>query len=95
MPSLAAHRFRACPSVRASISADGLVILDVRGGVVLSANAVGARIWQLVEQGRTAEEIEQQLVSEYGIGPDRARKDASAFLADLVSRGIVTRETQR
>ena len=95
MPSIATHRFRLSPSVRASICADGLVILDVDAGVVFAANAVGARIWQLVEQARTAEEIEQLLVSEYGIAPDRARKDTAAFLADLVARGVVIPETPR
>ena len=71
------------------------MILDVNGGVVLAANAVGARIWQLVEDACTAAEIEQRLVDEYGIPPDRAHTDATAFLGDLMARGIVTQERPR
>src|SRR5207247_3060676 len=46
VPGMNADRFRASPAVRASVSTDGLVLLDVEGGLVLASNPVGARIWQ-------------------------------------------------
>lgn len=95
MPPISTHRLHTSPSARASISPDGLVILDVNGGVLLAANAVGARIWQLVQAACTAAEIEQRLVDEYGIPPDRAHADAATFLGDLMARGIVTQEGSR
>ena len=55
---------RPAPTVRASISDDGLVLLDLAGGLVLSSNVVGGRIWQLIEQRRTPEEIARQLAVE-------------------------------
>jgi hypothetical protein len=85
-------RFRASPAVRASISSDGLVLLDVRGGLVLASNPTGARIWQLIEERRTRAEIVGQLVADYEIQIECAQRDVSAFVAALVARGLVTEE---
>lgn len=83
------------PSVRASISDDGLVLLDVDAGLVLSSNAAGARIWQLIEQGRTCSEIARLLVDECAISLERAERDVAAFVADLTARGLVAGDPRR
>jgi hypothetical protein len=84
-------RLRPSPAVRASISGDGLVLLDVNGGLVLSSNPVGARIWQLLEQDHTPPEIVRQLVEDYDVSDDRARRDVVTFIDALMARGLVTR----
>ena len=83
------------PAVRASVSDDGLVLLDVDGGLVLSSNVIGARIWQLIEQERTPAEIAQQLAAECGIPADRAQRDVDAFVANLRARGLVAGDPRR
>jgi len=90
-----ADRFRASPAVRASVSTDGLVLLDVQGGLVLASNPVGARIWQLIEQQHTRSEIARQLVEDYDIPADRADRDVVASVAALAARGLVTEEPSR
>jgi coenzyme PQQ synthesis protein D (PqqD) len=85
-------RLRVSPAVRASVSADGLVLLDVGDGIVLASNPVGARIWQLVEQQRTRLEIARQLAEDYDIPAERAHHDVAAFVGALVARGLVTEE---
>lgn len=82
-------RFTPSPAVRASISADGLVLLDVDGGLVLTSNAIGARIWQLLEERRTGDEIADVLVREYAIATDTAMRDVRAFVGDLLARGLL------
>ena len=77
------------------MSADGLVLLDVEGGLVLSSNPIGARIWQLIEQGRTTCEIAQQLSADYAVPLDRAQHDVAAFVADLIARGLVGGDPRR
>jgi len=83
-------RFRPSSAVRASISADGLVLLDVNGGLVLASNSIGARIWQLLDEQRTAIDIARHLADEYGVSVDRAAEDVAAFLDALAERGLVT-----
>jgi hypothetical protein len=85
-------RFRASPAVRASISTDGLVLLDVHGGVVLASNPIGAQIWRLIEQRRTSVEIARQLVVDYGIPLERAHDDVGTFIGALAARGLVIEE---
>ena len=84
------HRtLRPSATVRASISEDGLVLLDLAGGLVLSANAVGGRIWTLIEQQGTPARIALQIAADYSIDPDRATQDVAAFIAALRTRGLV------
>ncbi len=76
--------------MKASISSDGLVLLDMNGGLVLASNVVGARIWQLLEERRSRTHIAQQLANEYSIAIDRAERDVAAFVAALIARGLLT-----
>ena len=85
-------RFHVSPSARASLSGDGLVLLDVHGGLMLASNTIGAQIWQLLEQGRTRPEIARQLADDYGVLPDRVLRDVEAFVAALLDRGLLTVE---
>jgi hypothetical protein len=84
--------FRPSTHVRASFSEDGLVLLDVDRGVVLAANAVGARIWQLIELRHTSTDIADRIASDYGVPAPRAAADVSAFIASLLARELVVEE---
>lgn len=83
------RRIAVSPLVRASVSPDGLVLLDVAGGVLLASNAVGARIWQLIEQQLAARDIAVRLVEEYAVPAERAEHDVAAFIAALRERRLV------
>ena len=87
-------RFRPSACVKASISDDGLVLLDVSGGLVLSSNDVGARIWQLLAARHAHSEIARHLADEYAIPLERARQDVAAFVAALIARGLVNADTR-
>jgi hypothetical protein len=84
-----ATALRVSPDVRASASVDGLVLLDIRGGLLFASNLIGARIWQLLEQRHTREAIAYRLAETFDIPLDRAREDVGAFVDTLVSRGLV------
>jgi hypothetical protein len=91
---MAADPVRISEHVRASVSDDGLVLLDVEGGVMLAANAVGARIWRLLEEEHSLDRIARQLAIDYGVPLERADRDLCAFVASLAVRGIVTQDGQ-
>jgi hypothetical protein len=82
-------RYRPSPTVRATTSGDGLVLLDIRGGLMFAANPIGARIWQLLEARRTSAEIAGQLASDYAIPIKTAERDVRSFVADLLTRGLL------
>lgn len=50
---------------------------------------VGTRIWELLEHGATVGEVAGRLVREYDVDEATASRDAQAFCADLVERGIL------
>lgn len=85
-------RLRVSPAVRASISADGLVLLDVQGGMLLASNPIGARIWELLERQRSRDEIVGQLVVDYGVPAARAEADVADFVSALNAHGLLVEE---
>jgi hypothetical protein len=90
--AMSVDRVRVSPLVKGSTTDDGLVLLDVRGGVVFASNVVGARIWRLIEDQQDTSAIALAIASEFEVDPDRARRDVEAFVASLCERGIVSRE---
>ncbi len=92
-PSATARtHFQISGAVRASISADGLVLLDVHGGLVLASNAIGARVWQLLEARLDRAEIASRLATEYDVSIERAQHDVTAFVMSLEAHGLVSAE---
>jgi hypothetical protein len=88
-PRIDRTRFHVSQHVRASISGDGLVLLDVQGGFVLASNLIGARIWELIEQQLGSREIASQLAREFDVPVQRAYSDVIAFVTALEARGLV------
>jgi hypothetical protein len=66
-----------------------VAILDLKGGAYYGLDAVGARIWSLLQEPKTVEEIREVLVSEYEVDPDRCERDLLALLQSLVAEGLV------
>jgi hypothetical protein len=58
------------------------VILDLDSGTYFGLNAVGTRIWQLIEQQGRLDAVFEELCREYDAAPDRLESD----LLELVSR---------
>ena len=69
--------------------ADEAAILDLNSGVYFGLNAVGARIWKLVQAPRTVNEVLQALLEEYDVEPERCERDLVALLQELVTYGLI------
>ena len=66
-----------------------VVLLDLASGNYFGLDAVGARIWQLITDGSTPEQVVAALVREYAVEEDTARSDTSRLLAELAAQGLV------
>ena len=53
-------------------------------------NAIGARIWELVDGQQTLGDIAQAITAEYEVDLPRAQTDVVAFCADLAQAGVLT-----
>jgi hypothetical protein len=65
------------------------VILDLESGTYFGLDPVGARIWQLLSEGKSLAEICSVIQSEYDVGAAQAQEDLVALVEELVAQGLV------
>jgi hypothetical protein len=64
-------------------------ILDMKSGIYYGLNAVGARIWNLIQEPKTVDEVAAAILAEYDVEADRCQHDIVALLQDLAAYGLV------
>jgi hypothetical protein len=88
VPSI--DRFRPSDAIMTSQVIDELMILDLDSGIYHSLNVVGTSIWKSLTKGKCQSEIVDVLVSEFDVTSEAASRDVDAFIAQLLSLGLVT-----
>ena len=68
------------------------VILNYQSGVYYGLNPVGARIWELIQESKTASEVHQDILGEYEVDSDRCWNDLQRILAELQQAGLIELE---
>ena len=66
-----------------------LVLLNLATGVYFGLDPVGTRIWALIEDGRTVDEIVSAISAEYEVEADACRTDLARFLVTLRDNDLV------
>jgi len=66
-----------------------MVILNLKDGVYFGLNAVGARIWSLLQNPITVREILDILLAEYNVDRRQCQIDLLQLLRDLAKHGLV------
>jgi hypothetical protein len=66
-----------------------VAILDLKAGVYYGLDAVGARIWSLIQEPRTVNEIRDILLQEYEVESERCERDLLVLLQRLADEGII------
>ncbi|MEL6581826.1 MAG: PqqD family protein [Cyanobacteria bacterium J06621_12] len=65
------------------------VILDVNSGTYFGLNEVSNRIWQLLQTPASESAIIEQILAEYDVSPEEAKKDLHNLLEEMLSTGLV------
>ena len=78
-----------CSHVRSSVTADGVLLMDIRTGQIFSANAVAARIWSGLEEGLSIPAIVDAIVQQTGADAATVERDAVEFLNTLRVRALI------
>lgn len=79
-------------AVKGQVSSDlggEVVILDLEAGEYYGLDAVGARVWTLLQESGTAKEIRDVIVSEYEVDPKRAERDLLELLQKLADERLI------
>lgn len=67
-----------------------MIILDLAGGRYVSLNGVGARIWDLIGEGRTLAMICSAIEEEYDVSRERVEQDVLNTAGEMASLGLIT-----
>ena len=68
---------------------DTIVMMDVEEGRYYELDAVGARVWALLENGPLVDEVCEAMAGEYEVAPETCRKDVLGFLEELHGLQVV------
>lgn len=73
----------------ASDIAGETVILGLSAGRYYGLDAVGARIWQLIQTPKAVADVRRIIVGEYEVDPDRCEADLLQLLEHMLAAGLV------
>lgn len=65
------------------------VVYDPRSGSFFGLNRTARALWDFLGEWRTVDEAAGFLSRRYRLGPEVARKDASAFIGRMREKGLV------
>jgi hypothetical protein len=66
-----------------------VAILDLKNGMYYGLDAVGARIWNLIQEPKAVNEIRDVLLDEYEVEPEHCERDLLTLLEKLVAENLV------
>jgi hypothetical protein len=82
-------RYRITSDALSASMSDGAVLLHLYTKRYFSLNHTGSRIWELLEQQSSEEQIVEVLVREYDVETPEARGAVRALMDDLVSERLI------
>jgi hypothetical protein len=71
---------------------DETVILDLAGGTYYGLDPVGARIWQLMGEGKPLGEICDTMLDEYDVSREALQRDVLELAGKLLERKLISVE---
>ena len=70
---------------------EDLLALNVERGLCYGMEKVTARIWNMLDEPRSSDEIVAGLLQEYDVDPDRCRSEVNKLIEVLQTEGLVER----
>jgi hypothetical protein len=83
------NSFRPDADVLARRVGDEVVLVHGGRNEIFALNTTGARLWELLSEGRTRAEAVQQLTTEFDVTEEAAAQEADALLDRLVREGLI------
>ena len=66
------------------------VILDLVSGTYFGLDSIGARIWQLMGEGKTLAEICEAMFAEYEVSREAIERDVLDLAKDLCAKQLIS-----
>jgi hypothetical protein len=84
--------FRPSPDVLMREVEGEYVLVHMARNQIFALNRTGARLWQLLMQGRTRGEAIEQLTREFDVAPETVERETEGLLRQLVQEGLLERD---
>ncbi len=69
---------------------DETVILDLASGTYYGLDPVGARIWQLMAEGRPLEQVCAAMLDEFDVSRAALEQDLDRLVTELAEKGLIS-----
>jgi hypothetical protein len=66
-----------------------IVTLSIDRGEYAGLGGVGTRVWELLEEPLSLQEVSARLVLEFDVDPETCTEDVAQFIGQLVEAGLV------
>jgi len=83
---------RIAKNVRAMVSSEGAVLRDMRSGGSFALNPIGAKVWELLQKGTTAEQVIDQISIDFHAPRETVENDVRAFIKRLEDQKLIVSE---
>lgn len=83
-------KFTIPPQVISRTVGEETVILELESGTYFELDPVGARVWELMGEGRTFGQLCDIVMQEYEVSRERLEEDVTALVQQLADRRLVT-----
>ena len=85
------QKFTIPGQVMARTVGDETVILDLASGTYFGLDPVGARVWQLIGEGKALAEICETMLEEYEVAQEQLQADVMRLAAELAERSLIVK----
>lgn len=89
MALLPSTSIRRTPGAVSRLVGGETIVLDFASNRFFTLDEVGGRIWELIAERGTFEEILGGVVAEFDVEPGRAKADLERLLSELAAKGLV------
>ena len=79
----------AVPELVVSKVAGEVVIMHLEKGIYYGLDAIGSRVWNLIQEETTVAKVRDQLLAEYDVEPEQCVSEVLALLKDLHREGLL------
>lgn len=68
------------------------VLMDLASEQYFGLDVVGTRVWQLLRDGKSREQLLTVMLEEFEVGREQLESDISSLLEKLISAGLISVE---
>jgi putative NIF3 family GTP cyclohydrolase 1 type 2 len=76
--------------LRSRVTPDGAMILDITADEVITLNGAGGYIWARLEEGKTVDQIVEDIATKTGHEPVAVGNDVREFIEQIAAKNLVT-----